>query len=204
MKAQVVDQATSQNAYQEYATKLAQLSKTLPDWLQSVTDRTLTNLDGIMRSLPWVLTHDDLSDMNILVKSDTGHLTGVVDWADADVQPFGVALWGLESVLGRSGPQGWFWLSNDLPHHRQLFYHTFWDEVGGLSDKQCQSIERARILGILFRYGFTWENGVIVPTNDSKLLDTFLKCKFNRTNLNTDISELIGNYRFIIYLKSKC
>lgn len=198
-----MDQVTFQNAYHEYTAKLTQLSKALPDRLQSVADCTLVNLDGIMQ-LPWVLTHDDLSDMNILVDSDTGHITGVVDWADAIVRPFGVALWGLESMLGRSGPGGWLWLSDELPRHRQLFYRTFWEEVGGLSDEQCQSIERARILGILFRYGFTWENGAMVPTNDTKLLGTFLGCKFNRTDLDTDTSELIGNCRLVIRLKSGC
>ena len=51
--------------------------------------------------------YSDLSNMNILVDPDSGHLTGVVDLADASIKPFGIALWGLESILGCSGPQGW-------------------------------------------------------------------------------------------------
>jgi hypothetical protein len=45
--------------------------------------------------------------MNILVHPHTGHITGVVDWADATIEPFGIALWGLDSVLGCSGSEGW-------------------------------------------------------------------------------------------------
>ena len=130
------------------------------------------------------------------------HLTSVVDWADAAVRPFGVALWGLESVLGRIGPGGRYWLSEDLPRHRKLFCRIFCEEVGGLSDEQCQSIERARVLGILVRYGFTWENGVVVPTNDTQSLDTFLGCESSKADLDVDTSELISNFRFNICLEN--
>ncbi len=37
--------------------------------------------------------------MNILVDPDSGHLTGVVHWADASIEPFGIALWGLGAYL---------------------------------------------------------------------------------------------------------
>lgn len=190
MKARAVDQVTFQNVHQEYMEKLTQLSTSLPDVLRAILDCTVTNLDVIMR-LPWVLTHDDLSDINILVDSDTGHLTSVVDWADTVIWPFGVALWGLESVLGRIGPGDWMWFSDELPWQRQLFCRTFREEVCGLSDEQCQYIERSRVLGILLRYGFTWENGEMVPTNDTKLVSTFLGCKFNRTDQDSDASELM-------------
>ena len=51
--------------------------------------------------LPWVLTRQDLSGTNILVDPDSGHITGVVD---VTIEPFGVAIRGLESVLHCSGP----------------------------------------------------------------------------------------------------
>lgn len=184
--------------------KLAQLSITLPDPLRSIAARTLTSLDNTMRSLPWVLTHDDLSDMNLLVESKTGRLTGVVDWADVIILPFGVALWGLESVLGRSGSGGWSWPTKKLPHHRQLFHHTFSKEIGGLSAKQCESVGGVRVLGILLRYGFNWKNGAIVPTNDTGLLSIFLGCKCNGTDLDSDIVELIAGHRLVIYVRSVC
>jgi len=45
-------------------------------------------------------------NINILVNPDSGHITGVVDWTDTIIKPFGMALWGLESVLDYSGPNG--------------------------------------------------------------------------------------------------
>lgn len=124
------------------------------------------------------LTHDDLSDMNILVDSNTGQITGIVDWADAVVRPFGVALWGLESVLGRDVSTDWVWLSNEHPRYRKLFCDSFRKAIDELTTKQCENIERARILGLLLRYGFTWKNEIklMMPTHDTQLLATFLEC----------------------------
>lgn len=204
MKDQHVNHTVRLSVRDEYKTKLTQLSKTLPDGLQSVIKSVLQSLGGIIQLLPWTLTHDDLSDMNILVDLDTGRPTGIVDWADAVVRPFGVALWGLESVLGRNVPAGWVWLSNEHPRYRKLFCDTFRKAVGGLTTKQCGNIERARILGLLLRYGFTWENETktMVPTHNTQLLVTFLERKFNETGLDTDTGGLIDDFRFAICLKS--
>jgi hypothetical protein len=38
--------------------------------------------------------------MNLLVDKDDGHLTGVIDWAEAEILPFGCELWGIENVMG--------------------------------------------------------------------------------------------------------
>ena len=75
-----------------------QLSGTLSSRF-TIVKRTFQIIDEISYQVPWVLTHSDLSNTNILVDSDSGHLTGVVDWADARIEPFGIALWGLESML---------------------------------------------------------------------------------------------------------
>lgn len=53
----------------------------------------------IIDLVPWVLTHQDLSDMNILFDPSFGHITGVVDWADATIEPFDMAIWGLAGAL---------------------------------------------------------------------------------------------------------
>ena len=88
--------------------------------------------------VPWVLTHQDLSGMNILVDPDSGHITGVVEWVDATIEPFGMALWGLESVLGCSGPNGWSYFGSDPSYShfgcdpsrsRALFWRTFLREI---------------------------------------------------------------------------
>lgn len=126
--------------------------------------------------MPWVLTHSDLSNMNILVDPDSGHLTGVVDWADASIEPFGIALWGLESVLGCCGPHGWAYHEDDVSHSRGLFGKILLIEIGGVdSDETCRAIEEVRTLGLLLRYGFRWEYGAEEPTRDTTLLEVYLQ-----------------------------
>lgn len=51
--------------------------------------------------------------MNILVDSDFGHITDVVDWANATIKPFSMTLWELESVLDCSGPDDWSYFESD-------------------------------------------------------------------------------------------
>ncbi|KAF1986149.1 hypothetical protein K402DRAFT_421368 [Aulographum hederae CBS 113979] len=60
---------------------------------------------------PSVLTHGDLCEMNFLVDPQSGHLTGVIDWAEAEILPFGCALWGLKNLLGFMDGAGWSWLA---------------------------------------------------------------------------------------------
>lgn len=55
---------------------------------------------GGMKDLPKCLSHGDLLPSNLLVDTETGRLTGVVDWAEAEVLPFGMALYGIERLLG--------------------------------------------------------------------------------------------------------
>lgn len=49
---------------------------------------------------PMALQHDELLENNIHVDEVTGRITGIVDWADAVIAPFGVSLSGLETLLG--------------------------------------------------------------------------------------------------------
>ena len=153
-----------------------QLSGTLPRRFTILIDRTYASLDEVIYQVPWVLTHSDLSNMNILVDPDSGHLTGVVDWADASIEPFGTALWGLESVLGCSGIHGWAYHGNDILHSRELFRNVLFTEIGdAVSDVIRRAIEDVRTLGLLLRYGFIWEDGEQKPTQDTNLLDIFLQ-----------------------------
>lgn len=153
-----------------------QLAGALPSRFTIVIERTFKIIDEIIYQVPWVLTHSDLSNTNILVNSDSGHLTGVVDWADASIEPFGIALWGLESILGCSGPQGWAYYGNDVSHSRALFRMVLLTEIGGaISDETRRAIEEVRTLGLLLRYGFSWEDGAEKPTQETTLLDVFLQ-----------------------------
>jgi len=131
----------------------------------------------IINLVPWVLTHQDLSDGNIMVDPDSGYIIGVVDWVDATIEPFGMALWGLESVLGYSGPKGWSYYENYSSQARALFWKTFFREIEYPIADECRyAINEIKILGILLRYGYHWEDGlVIIPVKDTTFLDVFLE-----------------------------
>lgn len=123
--------------------------------------------------------------MNILVDPHTGHITGVVDWADATIEPFGMALWGLESVLGCSGLNGWSYFGSDPSYlHfgcspsrlRKLFWETLLREIECTISDECRyAVNEVRTLGVLLRYGFRWENGTMSPVKDTTYFDVFLK-----------------------------
>ena len=82
-----------------YKAQLRQLFSTLPSRLTMVIERIHQSLDELVFQVPWVLTHPDLSNMNIFVDPEPGHLTGIVDWADPTIEPFGIALWGWKAYL---------------------------------------------------------------------------------------------------------
>lgn len=161
---------------QECETKLGALEKKSPVTLQIHVSQSRAALDEIFE-LPWVLTHDDLSSMNLILDASTGHLQGVVDWADAEIWPFGIALWGVESILGYDGPNGWTWLDDEVESYRALFSATFQQETMAVSADQLVLIEKTRNLGLLLRYGFVWRDGMAVPAEDTSMLEACLKRK---------------------------
>lgn len=111
-------------------------------------------LDGCY---PAVLTHGDLNEMNILVDPYSGEITGIVDWSDASIQPFGFTLYALENVLGSMGSSGWRWFNNadDL---RNSFWRAFREQTG-VSEPQTRLIKLAGMAGVLIRYGTAYDSG---------------------------------------------
>lgn len=101
---------------------------------------------------PLALTHSDLNELNILVDGDTGIITGVVDWADAATQPFGLTLYALDKFIGSMGPDGWVYFDN-ADALRDGFWIAFAEYAGPLSSPQMRSIKVARKAGYLLRYG---------------------------------------------------
>jgi Ser/Thr protein kinase RdoA (MazF antagonist) len=136
----------------DYKSSLEKLSAALPVRFQHTIQVVYSHLESIL-NLPLVLTHNDLSCGNILVEPSTGHITGIVDWADAIVQPFGLVLWGVYGVIGFHGPAGYTFHA-DVAAHVKLFRATFLQEAR--YEGKLQVLEMARILGVLQRYGFTW------------------------------------------------
>lgn len=137
-----------------YSRLLGKLSGALPERFQTKLDEVRQGLPLLFRpDYPMVLNHNDLLEMNIHVDAGTGHITGIVDWADAKVSPFGLSLWGLETVLGVQTSSSWHF----HPGHERLrsqFWDTFYTVVGDLPDDDRRAIEVARVLGLFRSYGF--------------------------------------------------
>lgn len=95
--------------------------------------------------------------MNILVDPSSGKITGVVDWADASILPFGFTLYALENALGSMGPEGWRWFdkADDL---RGAFWRAFIEQTG-LSEPQTRLVKLAEKAGLLIRYGTAYDSG---------------------------------------------
>ncbi|KOS22447.1 hypothetical protein ESCO_001661 [Escovopsis weberi] len=149
-----------------------ELLEALPAHAQRHVSEVARRLDAVEGS-PWCLTHGDLVAGNVMVDPATGHLTGLVDWAEAEWLPFGVALYGVEEVLGGAGEgPGFAYCAG----HEELRRH-FWDRLLALS--RCGDlgirpwlgeVEAARKLGVLLWVGIAFDEGridrVIEPGRD--------------------------------------
>lgn len=93
--------------------------------------------------------------MNLLIDPATGRLTGVVDWAEARVLPFGLALYGLENVLGYMDGEGWHYFEREAAL-REGFWRVFREETG-VGEEVMQGIEVVRMVGLFYRYGFVFD-----------------------------------------------
>jgi hypothetical protein len=156
------------------------LAGNLPLRFTREIDELLDNLSSMLDSLPAVLTHGDLNEMNFLVDESSGHLTGVIDWAEAKILPFGMNLWGFENILGYMDLNGWHYFDQHASL-RTLFWETFNSTVvANEATVRLQSvIDCARRMGILLRYGFRWDENMqrkVVEDGSSstKYLDALL------------------------------
>jgi hypothetical protein len=113
-----------------------------------------------------VLDHIGPTENNVYVDSNSGRITGLVGWLDAPVNPFGLSLWGLDSILGIQTNSGWHW---HLYHAelRQQFWDAFTAAVGPLTDNQIMTIKLARIIGIFLR--FPADLGPVKYEDDSRV-----------------------------------
>ncbi|KAH9211813.1 hypothetical protein DL95DRAFT_369184 [Leptodontidium sp. 2 PMI_412] len=142
-----------QGLLDEYSKILNEVSPHLPAQLQAKLGYVRKELPRLFRSsYPMVLQHDDLLENNIHVDEATGHITGIVDWADAMIAPFGVSLASMEVVLGIQTRTNWHF----HPNHnslRELFWKTFYQVTGHISKDDRGSIEVARLFGLFREYG---------------------------------------------------
>ncbi|KAE9983437.1 hypothetical protein EG328_009929 [Venturia inaequalis] len=152
--------------------KLKMLAEQLPyRQHREVARRTLDNISSLSQ-LPVVVTHGDTIPSNIMCAPDTGRLTGVVDWAEAEYLPFGTCLYGLEHFLGRLSSSkrrdsviegGRFIPYERASHLRRLFWQSLRLKVPALQedDNLMKLVVMAKTIGILLWYGFAWDGGAI-------------------------------------------
>ncbi|KAH7170410.1 hypothetical protein EDB81DRAFT_876438 [Dactylonectria macrodidyma] len=132
--------------------------------LRDAVNETASRIDKI-EGLPWCLTHGDLVPANIMVDPSTGHLTGLIDWAEGEWLPFGIGLYGLEEALGSEDGLTGFQFCED---HNQLRI-AFWGKLIELtavaemdsSSLWIQNAGLAQKLGILLWRGIAFEDGRI-------------------------------------------
>ncbi|KAK8064451.1 hypothetical protein PG994_007089 [Apiospora phragmitis] len=152
--------AAAEKMRQDLDGDLARLAQALPARFQATVQQARTGLPAVFALLPFALTHGDLYEGNILVDKADGRITGIIDWAEAEVAPFGLALWGLESVLGYSDREGWHPHGNAGPL-RDEFWRVFEAEAGGtaaaLSEEVGRAIRVARMAGMLLIWCFKWD-----------------------------------------------
>ncbi|KAH8673768.1 hypothetical protein BX600DRAFT_456150 [Xylariales sp. PMI_506] len=162
----------------------------IPDRFRSIVfgvSQQLPNIEG----LPWTLTHGDFLPSNIFVDQETGKLSGLIDWAEAEYLPFGVGIYGLEELLGEDVDGRFAY----YPETQQLRVF-FWDQLLSLAPELSKdprtkgSIQAAQVLGILLWHAIAFDNGkldrVVEEETDAKelqRLDAFLlhplgPCKF--------------------------
>lgn len=155
------------NLHQQYSTDLHLLHQTLPTRFQNIIQRCLHALPSIM-TLPIVLAHKDFGDFNILVDPETCHLLGVIDWAEATLEPFGINLYAVENLMTK------FHLRNGAVRYPryEVLYERFWDGLGkeigrgefiigsggdddATTTNVIDTIQSAMLLGLLLSNGFT-------------------------------------------------
>ncbi|KAI1318807.1 hypothetical protein F5Y16DRAFT_391573 [Xylariaceae sp. FL0255] len=138
----------------EYIATLDKLSLILPDTLRPTIDTVKQNLHILFRpDFPIAVQHGDILENNIHVEESSGHITGVVDWHDAFIAPFGLSLGGMEIFLGAQTHKNWYL----HPFHldlRRHFWDTFYTIIGQVSELDQRSIEVGRLMGLLQAHGF--------------------------------------------------
>ncbi|KAI1346789.1 hypothetical protein F5Y01DRAFT_308014 [Xylaria sp. FL0043] len=176
---QKLDPNETQTVFIEFRERFNALSRSLPS-------RFAPNIATVCKELPllfsdkrpFVLSHQDLCEMNILIHPDTGSISGIVDWAEARLLPFGFSLWGFEYILGYMSSEGWHYYY-DRHELEWIFWQTLQAEARAMTNDDLQLISVARMAGLFCRYGLVMDGkvwkGVVDKSHSSSLayLDAF-------------------------------
>ncbi|RAK88357.1 hypothetical protein BO79DRAFT_266500 [Aspergillus costaricaensis CBS 115574] len=167
---QIVDQSYRDSLYHQYKSELELLLISLPDRFRPLIQKSISSLHAIF-SLPMVLLHRDFGVCNNMVNETTCNLVGVVDWAEAEVAPFGLNLHFHQRLISKVHLKtGWVRYDGYLTLE-DIFWSKFKKEAGGLSDETIKTMEAARIVRLLLSRGFTSrlsKNTEPVPIRDDE------------------------------------
>lgn len=141
-------------------TRLQSLCEDLPLRFRPTARHVLENLHHI-EALPWVLTHGDIVAANIMVDPSSGALRGLVDWAEAEILPFGICLYGLEEILGKITRSGFQYIP-EAEELRALFWAELRRSVPAMGQSHVlEAVKLARDLGVLLWHGIAFDDGAI-------------------------------------------
>ncbi len=175
--------------------RLEQMHGSLPRRFRPAIASVLASLDDI-EALPWALTHGDVVPSNVMVEPDSLSLSGLVDWAEAEYLPFGVALYGVEQLMGESTSSGESQPGGRYPPPGSQFRYYpeaawlrlwFWEELVAsvpvlrADETLRRTVESARLLGVLLWHGMAFDDGRLdrvveegVDDEDIQRLDLFI------------------------------
>lgn len=152
---QSVSAAYREDLRSAYGRDLELLRSGLPKRFTPIVQRCIDNLDAIFE-LPMALLHKDFGECNIMVDEQTCHLVGVIDWAEAEICPFGLNLHALQQVTGRLHLRNGWSRYGDYDALEEVFRERFTADVkGDVTQDQLKTIKLARALGLLLSKGFT-------------------------------------------------
>jgi hypothetical protein len=149
-----IDQNYRDGLRHQYERELLALHASLPERFHRLIQDCIVTLPAIF-SLPMVLLHREFGVCNIMVNEISCNLFGVVDWAEAEIAPFGLNLHSHQRLISKIDlNKGWI----RYPDYFQLeetFWNTLSKEAGGFNNETLRVIKLARIAGLLLSCGFT-------------------------------------------------
>jgi hypothetical protein len=101
-----------------------------------------------------VLLYNDFGSFNILVDKKSCNLLGVIDWAEADIAPFGMNLYAYDRLISKIHLKHGWSRYDDYRLLDGIFWSTFSQETG-VDNETIKTIKAARIAGVLLWLGFT-------------------------------------------------
>ncbi|RMX74358.1 hypothetical protein D0869_12673 [Hortaea werneckii] len=126
--------------------------------------------DGLLDVVPIGVNHGDFLPSNLLVDPRSWAIKGYIDWAEAEVLPSGICLYGLEHMLGyvedadgngkRGKPR--FVYYDQAEELRRIFWEEFEQLVPAVGRTDVRkALDLSRDVGILLWKGFAWDDGAI-------------------------------------------